>query len=356
MQSYIPFEFDLSPEEEKRATAIHKEAIIIDGLGGSMIRRPSPEVNGLDRIDQYLTNGVTVTNETMAEPAAKSRAAVHALFNYHCLAQVDGGRTLPIRNADDIIRCKEEGRLGILSGFQGANPFEDDLSLVWVFHELGLRITNLAYNNRNLLGSGISEAVDDGLTSYGHQIVHEMNRLGITLDLSHTGLKTSMDALKATRAPAVFSHSNAKALTDHPRNLTDEQIRAAADTGGLVGLCPHSMFTEKTRGERPTLTDFFEHFDYMLDLVGIDHIAIGTDLFGGQNLSETVYRFKLGLGKPGSWGGYGIDEKYVIGFDNVYGWLNITRGLVSKGLSDEEVKKVLGDNWLRVFRDTWKAN
>lgn len=356
MQTYVPFDFGLTESQEQRATSLHEAAVIIDGLGGSMLRRPSPEVNGLDRIGQYLTNGVTVTNETMAAPAADARSAMHALFDYHCLAQVDEGRTLAIRTTDDILRCKREGRLGVLTGFQGANPFEDDLSLVYVFHELGLRITNLVYNKRNLLGSGISEAVDEGLTAYGHQVVHELNRLGITLDLSHTALGTSLDALKATRAPAVFSHSNAKRLTEHSRNLTDEQIRAAADTGGLVGLCPHSMFNEKSKGVRPTLTDFFEHFDYMVDLVGIDHVAIGTDLFGGQNLSETVYRFKLGLGKPGSWGGYGIEEKYVIGFDNVYGWLNITRGLVSKGLSDEDVLKVLGGNWLRVFRDTWGAS
>lgn len=347
------FEFELSESQEQRAARLHNETLIIDGLGGSIINRIAPEVDGLDRIGQYIVNGVNVSNETVTDVKATAREAMRSLFDYYSLHEVSEGRTQPIETVDDLLAAKEQGKLGLLYGFQSANPFEDDLSLIEIFKRLGLRIANLVYNDRNLLGDGCSEPANQGLTSYGRQVVLEMNRVGITLDLSHTGERTSLDALKVTRLPAVFSHSCVKKLTDHHRNITDEQIRAVASTGGLVGICPHSMFCETERGVRPTLNEFLNHIEYVAELVGIDHVAIGTDLFGGQTLNELVFRYQLGRMIPNAWGGYSIETKYVSGFDSVYGWINVTRGLVSRGFSDEDISKVLGGNWLRVFRETW---
>lgn len=148
------FAFPLSETQKQRVRQLHEQAVIIDGLGGSIVRRPAPDEDGMDRIDQYRTNGVTVTNETIASGRTVARQAMSTLFDYWCLGEVSGGRTAEILTVDDIMQCKREGRLGLLYGFQTTTPFEDDLSLISIFHRLGLRIANLAYNQRNLVGTG----------------------------------------------------------------------------------------------------------------------------------------------------------------------------------------------------------
>lgn len=350
---YVPFDFGLDDAQEERAQQLHHESLVIDGLGGSMLMRPAPDVEGTDRIDQYRHNGVTISNETIAMPGEGTRASLKRVFDYLCLDQVSGGRTERVRSVADIGRHHTEGTLGLIYGLQAADPFEADTYLVSIFHELGVRISNLVYNERSRLGDGCMEGTDLGLTAFGKGIVLEMNRVGITVDLSHTGPRTSLEAAAVAQVPVVFSHSCARALTDHPRNVTDEQIKAVADTGGLVALCPHSQFCEKRRGERPTVDNFLDHIVYVVDVIGVDHVGIGTDLFSGQTLGETVFRFQFGRQVPGAWGGYDIESKYVSGFDTVYGWPNVTRGLVARGFDDTEVRAVLGENWLRVFSATW---
>lgn len=318
-----------------------------------MLMRPAPDVDGADRIDQYRHNGVTISNETIAMPGEGTRATLRRVFDYLCLDQVSEGRTERVRTVADIGQHHDGGTLGLIYGLQAADPFEADTYLVPIFYELGVRIANLVYNERSRLGDGCMESTDTGLTAFGKGIVLEMNRVGMTVDLSHTGPRTSLEAASVAQAPAVFSHSCAKALTDHPRNVSDEQIKTIAATGGLIGICPHSQFCEKSRGVRPTVEDFLDHVEHAVEIAGIEHVGIGTDLFGGKTLGETVFRFQFGRQVPGAWGGYGIESKYVSGFDTVYGWLNVTRGLVARGFGDEEIRAVLGGNWLRVFGATW---
>jgi len=352
---YQAFDFGLDEAQEQRAVALHSEAFLIDGLGGSMLMRPVPDVDGADRIDQYRHNGVSVSVETIAMPGEDATATIRRVFDYLCLDEVAAGRARRAKSIADLLRHHADSVLSLVYGLQAADPFEGSTYLVKVFHELGVRVANLVYNQRNRLGDGCLENANQGLTAFGRSVVLEMNRVGMTVDLSHTGERTSLDAAACSRAPVVFSHSCAKALTDHPRNLTDEQIRAAASTGGLIGLCPHSQFCERRSGVRPTLEDFLDHIVYVVDLVGVDHVGIGTDLFGGKTLGESVFRFEFGSQVPGAWGGYGIDEKYVAGFDNVYHWHNVARGLVARGFGDEEALAILGGNWLRVFDKSWSA-
>lgn len=353
---YQAFDFGIDESQEARASRLHGESLIIDGLGGSILMRPVPDVNGHDRIDQYRENGVTISNETIAMPGECARTTLKRVFDYYSLDEISNDRTKRIRSVQDILDCHETGTLGLIYGLQGGAPFEEDTYLIPIFRELGVRIVNLVYNVRNRLGDGCLESTNAGLTAYGKSVVLEMNRVGITLDLSHSGERTSLDAARLSQAPAVFSHSNVLALTQHPRNITDEQIRVAADTGGLVGLCPHSQFCESTPGMRPSINEFLDHIVYVAGLVGTQHVGIGTDLFGGKTIGEAVFRFQFGRQVPGAWGGYDVDSKYVKGFDNVFGWRNVTRGLVSRGFNDDEVRQILGENWLRVFRASWKRN
>lgn len=341
--------------EFAQADEIFSDAQVIDALGGSTIRRPQPAVNGQDRVDQLRDAGVTVVNETIADPGSDFRKAVLDIFDYYCLFEVTKGRTLLIQQPGDIARAKEQGRLGIILGFQDGGPFERELAFIPILARLGVRISGLSYNDANAIGDGCFEPANRGLTAFGKKVVLEMNRTGITVDLSHVGERTSLDAAAVSGKPVIFSHSNAKALTNHPRNLTDEQIRAAAGTGGVVGVCPHSVFCERERGVRPDLDAMLDHIDYIASLVGIDHVGLGTDFFGGQTLGEEVFRFKFGRMAPGFWAGYTIATKFVIGFDTMQGYRNVARGLFKRGYSATDIQKVLGGNFLRVFEQTWPS-
>ena len=352
---YKEFPWGLTEAGEARAAGLHAAATIVDGLGGSMLMRPPPEVDGRDRIDQYRDAGVRVSCETIAMPDEDARTTLKRIADYHALEVVAGARAGRVRTVQDVAQHHGAGTLGLVYGLQSADGFEGDPYLVGIFRELGVRIANLVYNGRNRLGDGCLEPENRGLTAFGKAIVLEMNRVGITVDLSHTGERTSLDAAAVSSAPVVFSHSNARGLSDHPRNLSDDQIRAAAVSGGVVGLCPHSQFCRGAGSDRPTLQAFLDHVVYVAELVGVETVAVGTDLFGGNSLGEAVFRFQFGRLVPGAWGGFDLASKYVVGFDTVAGWRNVTRGLVARGFSDDEVLAILGGNWLRVFERTWSG-
>jgi membrane dipeptidase len=332
---------------------VYAPAAVLDALGGSTIRRPSPAIDGRDRIDQLRHAGVTIVSETIANPGCGFQDAVLDVFDYYCLFEVTKGRSLMIQKVDDIARAKREGKVGIILSFQDGTPFEKELVYITILARLGVRISGIAYNNANAIGDGCLEPANQGLTAFGKSVVLEMNRVGMTVDLSHVGERTSLDAASVSLKPVVFTHSNAKALTDHPRNLTDEQIKAAAATGGMVGICPHSIFCEKKRGVRPSLDDMLDHIDYVTNLVGIDHVGLGTDFFGGETLGEQVFRFKFGRVSPGFWAGYTIATKFVTGFETMSGYRNVAEGLLKRGYSGGDVQKVLGGNFIRVFEQTW---
>ena len=345
----------LTEADVGRADAIYGASHVIDALGGSTIRRPQPSVDGKDRVDQLRDAGVTVVSETITNPGDNFHGAVLDIFDYYCLFEVTKGRTLVIQRPEDIRRAKDAGKLGIILGFQDGGPFEKELAYVPILAKLGVRISGLAYNDSNAIGDGCFEPANRGLTAFGKKVVLEMNRTGITVDLSHVGERTSLDAAAVSGKPVVFSHSNAKSLTDHPRNLTDDQIRAAAQTGGVVGICPHSVFCERERGTRPDLEAMLNHIDYIANLVGIDHVGLGTDFFGGQTLGEEVFRFKFGRMAPGFWAGYTIATKFVVGFDTMQGYKNVARGLDQRGYKATDIQKILGGNFLRVFEQTWPS-
>jgi membrane dipeptidase len=343
----------VSSAGDGQTSPVYESAIVIDALGGSTIRRPSPSIDGKDRIDQLRDAGVTVVNETIANPGDGFRDAMLDIFDYYCLFEVTKGRSLLIQKPEDIARAKRDGKVGIILGFQDGTPFEKELVYISILARLGLRISGIAYNNANAIGDGCLEPANRGLTAFGKSVVLEMNRVGITVDLSHVGERTSLDAAAVSQKPVVFSHSNARALKDHPRNLTDDQIKAAAATGGVVGICPHSIFCERERGVRPPLDAMLDHIDYMVNLVGIDHVGLGTDFFGGQTLGEQVFRFKFGRVSPGFWAGYTIETKFVTDFDTMAGYRNVAEGLLKRGYSAIDVQKVLGANFTRVFEQTW---
>ena len=351
--------FGLNEEQERRAAEVHVRAVIVDSLGGMSATDPPSLVDGKDFFDLALEAGVSVLHETVACYFAGDDdpyRVAERFYKYDCLIEWASDKALLVTSAEDILKAKTEGKVGLILGFQDTIPIGGNLTQLWIYYKLGLRILQLTGMFRNAVGDGCYEPGNRGLTRFGKQVVREANRMGIVVDLSHVGERSSLEAAELSEAPVIFSHSSVKALCDHPRNLTDDQIKAAARSGGVVGLCPHSIFTEVERGVRPTVNEFLNHIDYIVDLVGADHAGIGTDRFVQESLVEgtgSVFFERTVL--RGFDGGYTFNEKQVKGFSEMREWPNLTRGLVARGYSDDDIEKILGGNFLRVFQEVWRS-
>jgi membrane dipeptidase len=173
------------------------------------------------------------------------------------------------------------------------------------------------------------------------------------VDLSHVGIRTSLDALEVSRDPVVFGHSNVRKLTDHVRNLTDEQIRAIGPNGGVIGLSTHSVFTRLAPGRRPTLDDLLRHMEYVIDKIGIDHVGLGTDMVSTEGIQETIFGIEVSRVITGFHSGLGLEGRFVEGFASFAEVGNLTDRLLRRGYRDEDVLKILGGNFMRVFKRVW---
>jgi membrane dipeptidase len=277
------------------------------------------------------------------------------LYDESLVFEVFPEKLLQVRTVEDIETAKRTGKLGLIYGTQGLASIGTNMAYIWIFHSLGIKIMQLTYNESNALGSGCMEPNDGGLTRFGQQAIEAMNRLGVVLDLSHVGIRTSLEAIEHCETPPIFSHSSVRALCDHPRNLTDEQIVAVAEKGGVVGLCPHVSFVRKVKGKRPTLDDYLDHIDYIVEMVGIDHVGVGTDAdFDADTFWARLEGARFGRTVPDFYEDCGPEEKHVEGFHLWSEWINVTRGLLERGYSEEDTQKVLGGNFLRVFQQVWK--
>lgn len=249
-----------------------------------------------------------------------------------------------VLTTDDLLTAKRENKLGIGFDIEGAHAI-DDINLVQLFYDLGVRWMLMAYNRNNHVAGGCHDD-DTGLTEFGYQLIEEMDRVGMVKCCTHTGYHSVMQIMDHTDLPVIFSHSNPRALKDHPRNIPDELIIACAKTKGVVCLSGVGLFLgdNDIRPER-----IAEHIDYVAQLVGIDHAGIGTDaVYDIESLGAL-----LNDGAPGIWPeGYGYSGDVKISPpENLP---RITEALLKLGYSDDEVRKVLGENLLRVARQVWK--
>ncbi len=251
----------------------------------------------------------------------------------------------------DIHEAKRQGKLGIVFHFQNTDPFGDNLDLVEAFHRLGLHMVQLTYNRRNRVGDGCAERTDAGLSHFGLELVRELNRLGIVVDCTHTGRQTTLDAIEASTRPPVFSHANALALCRARRNIDVEQMRAVAAKDGLVGIVGFPAFVKA--GPNPTLDDLLDHIDYMRDRIGVDHIGIGLDYYGTGSPAAYAEAIRRGLWRADEYPA--PPHHYPAGIEDASRLPNITLGLLRRGYREDDVLKILGGNWLRVFRDNWDA-
>ncbi|MFQ5896897.1 MAG: dipeptidase [Candidatus Methylomirabilia bacterium] len=331
------------------ATTLHRDAVIIDMVCPLL---------AIERyIDEWITGGATAVGPTVAADDNCTVAMAHIGMWYERLRR-RSSELVHVTRVDDIYRAEKEGKLGVIFHFQNTQPFERNPDLVEVFYRLGVRMVQLTYNLKNWVGDGCDEATDAGLSEFGRRVIREMDRVGMVVDLSHTGYRTTMEAMELSEGPVVFSHSNAKAVHDSRRNLRDDQIRAVAEKGGVIGLNGFPAFVSKRRW--PTLDDLLRHADYIASLVGTDHLSLGLDFYGGQwpfassREARALYeeRLKRGRWRPGTYPP--PPYRYPRGIEVPSKLETLTRGLLARGYGEKDVRKILGGNLIRVFEKVWK--
>jgi membrane dipeptidase len=258
-----------------------------------------------------------------------------------------------IRTVPDIHAAHATGRVGLVFGLEAATPIGNDLDKLDVLFGLGLRQIGIAYSDSNALGSGLNEPTDGGLTNLGRRAVRRMNRLGLAIDVSHSGDLTGIQTCAASDRPVLMTHAGARALWDIPRLKSDDALRAIADTGGVIGIsaAPHS--TISAAHPRHSLLSVMDHFRYCVDLVGIDHVGFGPDtLYGDHVALHTTFAALLRTSTACAPEHERVP--YVDGLENpTENFHNIAALLVHEGFTDDDIVKVLGGNVLRALEQIW---
>jgi membrane dipeptidase len=299
--------------------------------------------------------GCTAYAITAWEPWDEALKAFDEIAHWHHVVR----RHKNIRiaySAQDIIDARSGGQAALILTSQSGDFLGKNLHRLELFHRLGLRICIPSYNSRNDLCDGCIEPEGAGLSQLGREWVRECNRLGVLIDCTHTGRRATFEIMDVSDKPVVFTHSNPNALVENPRNITDEQIKRSAETGGVIAptnwgpLCFRPGMTT-----RPTLDDYISAIDYIVQLVGIDHVGIGTDMSHGSYPVGDVVPSSVG----GDYARYVSGDarsrlRYVEGFDDYSQITQVASALAARGYREADIAKVLGGNWLRVFSEVWK--
>lgn len=351
---------DLTQQEEERAREIHHKAIILDchsDVGGHIFRRRMR--GAISVLEQKIRGQLKTGNVTGSLNALISdsecltyggpgAAAVNGLRAIEFAKQEiesANGWVIHATHAEDFRRAKRENKVAFAFHFEGGMPIGSDLALVRVFKEMGLSSMGLTWNMRNQIADGIGDRSVSGLSNFGAELIPELNRRRILIDVSHLSDKGFWDVLGLSNMPVIASHSNARTLCDHPRNLSDEQIQALAEKGGTIGMVFYSPFIDT---ERPSLERLLDHVEHIVRLVGVEHIAIGPDFtdYFVDDLPANLPRDTLPTQDPST-------TKYPDEIADTSKLVNFTRGLVSRGYSDNEMFKILGENVLMVLQRVW---
>ncbi len=261
-----------------------------------------------------------------------------------------GEHFMRVDSAADLDRVKKSGKIGVLLGLQNSNQFRnpDDVDF---FRSLGQRVSQLTYNTRNLIGNGSTERRDEGISDFGIAIIERMNKVGMAVDVSHCGDRTTLDAFEISKKPVLITHSNCRALVPgHPRLKTDEAIKKVGETGSVIGITGVRMFV---KGDEPTTIEHvLDHFDHVAELIGPQHLGVGSDidLYGYDAMPPELNK-RLRASYKGS---YGFRERIDIeGLNHPQRMFDLTEGLIRRKYSDKDIEGILGGNFKRALAQTW---
>ncbi|EPJ53276.1 MAG: peptidase, M19 family protein [Osedax symbiont Rs2] len=327
---------------------MHSDLIVIDGL----------QYSNWDReiFQQLQSGGVTMVHATIVYHE-QIRETLLRIAQWNRLFEDNADLIMPIKSAADIHLAKQRGKVGIMFGAQNCSLIEDDIGMIEIMRELNLMIMQLTYNNQSLLACGCYEEVDSGVTRFGKQAIAEMNRVGMIIDMSHSGEKSTLEAIEISSRPIVISHANPTSFYPAKRNKSNLVLRQLSQSGGLLGFSLYPFHLKN--GPDCTLQDFCQMIANTADLMGIDHIGIGTDLCQNQPVSILDWM------RNGRWSkqkDFGEGNKNNAGWPLPLPWFrdsrdfpNLTRGLQEIGFDDAEVAKIMGLNWLRFFENSLSA-
>ena len=340
----------MATHDDATAQDLYVNSIVIDGLNVS--NWDSPAV-----YESLSAGGVTAINATIATWDNFLETMNH-VTRWMRRFRERAGTLTQVKSAEDIRQAKRDGKVGVIFGFQNASPIENDLDRLALFHALGVRIIQVTYHEANLLGSGCYERYDYGLTNFGVDAVREMNRLGILMDLSHVGVKTTMETIELSERPVAITHANAKSYHDMPRNKELDAVKLLAEKGGVIGsTCITSMLRT---GFDSTIEDYVDAIEHLVEQVGIDHVGIGTDYTQDQSVAWWQYisaqqgtSFPLKAIADAPPIDYATVNYYPVGLDTPDKLPNLAGPLLARGYTPEDVAKLLGGNWLRLFGEVW---
>jgi membrane dipeptidase len=324
---------------------------VIDGLVYLCDGDPAPLREG----------GVTAANITVTHMFWDLDTTFERLGEWHERVRAPGSGWRLVRTADDILAAQSEGTTGLIMGWQNILPFGTRLERVAAFHAMGLRMAQLTYNEAGAAGDGCLEERGGGLTRFGRALVPEMNRVGIGIDLSHCGDRTAYEAARASSKPVFLTHANAKAVNDRVRNKLDDTIRAVAGTGGVMGVSIHGFMNwDGDPGHPPSLDNFVRHAQYVADLVGVEHVGIGTDFSAVRDEASVRSILDMSKGSYPETGGvfaaaFGNESagRYPRETPTPREFPRILEALSRGGFSAAEVQAIGGGNFLRAFGEVW---
>jgi len=375
---------NLSKEQEERVMRLHRESIVVDTLAGKAVFTSEYTPRMLKKAAELAKEGAPSIFEEIermhTEDLIAGRSDIERewmelsgvdVFHITTALHFPGspfelavaGMALWQRKFDsldylvkattfkDIEQAKAQCKRAIIMGFQNSEHFGRDLDKLQWLYDLGIRIIQLTYNLRNFVGSGCTERADGGLSLFGVEVVKRMNRLGIIVDVSHCGYQTTMDAIEISSAPVAVTHAFSRKLREHARGKSDEVMRALAAKNGFFGVLAFPSLLSDLSQKEASLNDVLDHIDYVVEIMGVDKVGIGTDGPGAPP-APIAARLKKEIVVDG------IREEHQVVTDAVLrglrdrrDWPNITRGLVSRGYSDDEIKGILGGNFLRLFKE-----
>jgi len=337
------------PIAQSRNDKLYKEAIVIDGL---IIGRNWDE----DSFEALAKTGYTGFNVSL--DSFTFNRALLSLVDWKKRVDNHPDKLIHATSAADFERAKKEDKVAVLFGFQNSRMINNDLENLDILYQAGTRWMQLTYNERNLIGDGCTERTNSGLSDFGIEVVERMNELGIVIDLSHCGKQTTNDGIQFSKTGAMINHSMCEAIhKNHPRAKTDEQIKAMANKGGVLGIICLGYMIGPNLGVETTLETYVDHIDHAVKVGGIDHVGLAADypiqgLKANGATKENWYTPRLSRFKPS----YKVQwPPWIPELDETDRYRHVTRLLEKRGYSTGDIEKILGLNFLRYYREVLKA-
>jgi len=338
----------------KRSTVMDMLSVMTLDFGKQDKWMANPELFTAADFQPFRDSGINVIHPAIGMGGFNSYDSVLKFFaSWNGFLAGQDELFMRIDSPGDLDRVKKSGKLGVILGLQNSDQFRNPNDVDF-FYALGQRVSQLTYNSRNFIGNGSTERQDEGISDFGAAIIERMNKVGMAVDVSHCGDKTTLDAFEISKKPVLITHSNCRVLANgHPRDKSDEAIKKVGAAGSVMGITAVRMFVKAD--EPTTIENVLDHFDHVKKLIGPDHIGVGSDidLYGYDKMPPELNK-QLRASYKGS---YGFREKIdVEGLDHPKRMFDLTEGLIRRKYTDAEIEGILGGNFKRVLSQIWTVD